>query len=176
VRVPTPGGIGSVDHVDPPSVVLISSGLPKMPNPTAVQSEVVAQDMPVSPLTWDGVFCVLHENPALAENNTVLTPAAKQTAVVGQEAERRRLVPAGDASFVQETPPEIVVIMAEPEPVLPLFPAATQSLTLEHEMPVMFTASLGADPDIQVLPLSDVRITYGVESEFVPPATQKSIG
>jgi hypothetical protein len=119
---------------------------------------------------------VLHENPALEENNTVFTPAAKQTAVVAQEVERSRLVPAGRASFVQETPPEIVVMMVEPEPVLPLFPTATQSLPLEHEIPVMFTASLGADPGSQVLPLSDVRITYGVASEFVPPATQKSIG
>lgn len=119
---------------------------------------------------------MLHENPALEENNTVFTPAEKQAAVVGQEAERRRLVPAGEASFVQETPPEIVVMMVEPVPMLPLFPTATQLLPLEHEIPVMFTASLGADPAIQLLPLSDVRITYGIESEFVPPATQKSIG
>jgi hypothetical protein len=73
----------------------------------------------------------------------VFTPAAKQTAVVGHEAERRRLVPVGGFSFVQERPPEIVVMIVEPAPVLPLLPTATQSRSVEHEMPVISTAFEG---------------------------------
>jgi hypothetical protein len=54
VRRPTPVGIGSIAQLDPPFTVPINSGLPKMPNPTAVQLEVEAQDMPLSPFTWGG--------------------------------------------------------------------------------------------------------------------------
>jgi hypothetical protein len=73
----------------------------------------------------------------------VFTPAAKQTAVVGHEAERSRLVPVGGLSFVQERPPELVVMMVEPTPVLPLLPTATQSKSVEHEIPVTSTALEG---------------------------------
>jgi hypothetical protein len=51
LRMPTPGGIGSMDQLDPPLVVPISSGRPKIPNPTAVQKAVVAQEIPFIPLT-----------------------------------------------------------------------------------------------------------------------------
>ncbi|HUE06078.1 MAG TPA: hypothetical protein VMP41_01545 [Acidimicrobiales bacterium] len=51
VRRPTPVGIGSVSQLDPPLTVPINSGLPKMPNPTALQTVVVAQAIPFSPLT-----------------------------------------------------------------------------------------------------------------------------
>jgi hypothetical protein len=104
------------------------------------------------------------------EWRTVFTPAAKQTAVVGHDAERRRLVPAGGGSSVQERPPEAVLIMVEPAPVLPLLPTATHSSRLEHEMPVTSTALKGGDWAVQLAPLLDVSSTYGAESRFVPVA------
>jgi hypothetical protein len=96
--------------------------------------------------------------------------------VVGHEAERRRLVPAGGFSAVQVRPPERVLMMVEPVPVLPLLPTATQSLLFEHESPVMLTASLGVVPTDHTPPLLVVRIAYGLASRFVPPVTQKSVG
>jgi hypothetical protein len=65
-----------------------------------------------------------------------------------------------------------VDIIVEPAPVLPVLPTATQSLSFEHEMPVILTALLGVDPTVHVLPLSELRIAYGVVSTFEPPATQ----
>jgi hypothetical protein len=100
----------------------------------------------------------------------VFTPAAKQTAVVGHDAERRRPVPAGGGSSVQERPPEIVLMMVEPAPVLPLLPTATQSSRREHEMSVTSTASDGGDWAVQLVPLLEVPSTYVVESRFVPVA------
>jgi len=72
-----------------------------------------------------------------------LTPAAKQVEVVGHDAERRRLLPAGGVTSVQERPPEIVLMMVEPVPELPLLPTATQSSRVEHEMPLTSTALEG---------------------------------
>ena len=51
VKTPTPAGIVSAVQVPPPSVVPTATGSPKMPNPTAVQSELVAHEIPFSPLT-----------------------------------------------------------------------------------------------------------------------------
>jgi hypothetical protein len=59
VRRPTPAGRGSVDQLEPPLVVPITSGLPKMPNPTAVHTELVAQEIPFSPLTSGGMVCAV---------------------------------------------------------------------------------------------------------------------
>jgi hypothetical protein len=49
--MPTPAGIDSIDQLEPPFIVPISSGLPKMPKPTAVQTEMEAQEIPFKPLT-----------------------------------------------------------------------------------------------------------------------------
>jgi hypothetical protein len=82
----------------------------------------------------------------------VSIPAAKQIAVVGHDADRRRLVPDGGVSFVQVRPPEFVLMMVELVPVLPLSPTATQSKRLEHEMPVTSTALEGELWDVHVAP------------------------
>jgi hypothetical protein len=50
VRMPIPTGIDSVDQLEPPLMVPIISGLPNMPNPAAVQTEIVGQEMPFRPL------------------------------------------------------------------------------------------------------------------------------
>jgi hypothetical protein len=55
VRTPTPEGTGSVVQVAPPFDVPITMGLPKMPKPTAVQSESDGQVIPFSPLTVAGI-------------------------------------------------------------------------------------------------------------------------
>jgi hypothetical protein len=116
-----------------------------MPNPTAVQSVVVAQEMPFKPLTSAGRFCACHAYPAFEENNTSLTPATKQIALVGHDAERRRLVPDGSVSSVHESPPEFVLMRVEPAPVFPVLPTATQSSNVEQETPVKSTALEGGD-------------------------------
>ena len=100
--MPTPAGTDSATQLDPPSLVPISSGLPKIPKPTAVQSDVVMHDMAFRPLTWGGMVSGCHAKPALEENNTASIPAAKQSDVVGHDAERRRLVPNGGISSVQD--------------------------------------------------------------------------
>ena len=125
-------------------VVPINSGLPKMPNPPAVHVEVVEQEIPFKPLTADGMLCVVQAYPAFEDAMTALTPAEKQLAVVGHDAERIRLVPVGGFSLIQVRPPEVVLMIVEPAPVFPPFPTATQSSKLEQEMPVKSTALAGA--------------------------------
>ena len=55
MRVPVPGGTVSGAQDVPPSLVPIRTGLPKIPNPTAVQTEVDAQEIPLRPLTSAGI-------------------------------------------------------------------------------------------------------------------------
>ena len=55
VRMPTPAGTDSEVHVAPASTVPMTTGLPKMPNPTAVQSDFVAHEMPLRPSTLEGI-------------------------------------------------------------------------------------------------------------------------
>ena len=70
VKTPTPAGTVSDVQVSPPSVVPMADGLPKMPNPTAVQSEVVAHEIPFRPLTSVGIDSGFHAYPALTEART----------------------------------------------------------------------------------------------------------
>ncbi len=63
------------------------TGLPKMPKPTAVQSDVVAHEMELSPATAEGMGCALHAYPALTETRTESIPTEKQSTVLGHEAE-----------------------------------------------------------------------------------------
>ena len=60
VNTPTPEGTVCAVQVDPPLVVLTMTGLPKMPKPTAVQSEGVGQEIPFSPLTLEGIESGVH--------------------------------------------------------------------------------------------------------------------
>jgi hypothetical protein len=71
------------------------TGLLKIPKPTAVHTDCVLHEMPFRPTTFEGVASGLHACPALTEVNTELTPTAKQSAVVGHDAELKRLVPGG---------------------------------------------------------------------------------
>jgi hypothetical protein len=60
VSSPIPGGAVRAAQVVPPSVVPMMTGLPNMPNPTAVQSEVDGHEMPFRPLTSDGIGSAFH--------------------------------------------------------------------------------------------------------------------
>jgi hypothetical protein len=66
-NVPTLGGTVSFLHVLPPSVVPMMTGLPKMPNPTAVHDEVLTHAMPVSPSTSAGTFCTFQLPPSFVD-------------------------------------------------------------------------------------------------------------
>ena len=63
-------------------------------------------------------------------------------------------------------------MMVEPAPSLPLLPTATQSSVAEHEMLVRSTASAGGAWEVQVDPLFNVPMTYGLELRLVPTAMQ----
>ena len=95
VSAPTEEGTVSEDQVVPALTVPMMTGLPKMPKPTAVQSDDETQEMPFRPATPEGSDCGLQARPALTDARTELTPTAKQSAVVGHEAALRRLVPGG---------------------------------------------------------------------------------
>jgi len=60
VSAPAPVGGVSWVQVDPPSVDPMTTGLPKMPIPTAVQSTVVGHEIPFRPLTAAGMGSVFH--------------------------------------------------------------------------------------------------------------------
>jgi hypothetical protein len=89
----------------------------------------------------------------------VLTPAAKQSAVLGHDTELIRLAPTGGFCDIQDSPPVVVVMIVAPAPVLPLSPTATQSVAFEQEMPVRSTALDGAVWRDQVEPLFEVPTT-----------------
>jgi len=144
VRVPVPDGATSCVQVDPPSVVPMTAGLPKIPNPTAVQSTVVGHEIPSSPFTEAGTDSALHAWPAFREVRTESTPAAKQTAVLGHDTEFSVLVPEGGFCATHDNPPVTVPMMVEPAPLVPLSPTAMQSKGAEHEIPVRLTSFSGA--------------------------------
>jgi hypothetical protein len=140
VKTPTEAGAVSEDQVVPASMVPMMTGLPKIPNPTAVQSDVVTQEMPFSPATLAGVVCGFQAWPALTDARTESTPTAKQSAVDGHDAELKRLIPDGGLCAVHDTPPEVVLMMVDPVPRVPELPTATQSSAAEQEIPVTSTA------------------------------------
>lgn len=128
MRSPTPAGTAvSAVQVVPESVVPMMTGLPKMPNPTAVQSDVVGHEIPLRPLTTEGIGSLFQAWPALDDASTELTPAAKHSAVLGHDAEVSWLVPSGGVCSVQLVPPLMVLMIVEPAPVFPLLPTAMQS-------------------------------------------------
>ena len=128
VKTPTPDGTVPGVQVRPPSVVLMATGLPKMPNPTAVQTAGRRTRDPVqaADLGWE-LSAGPHAYPALTEVRTESTPAAKQSAVLGHETAFRWLVPDGGFCAAQDNPPVVVPMMVDPAPMLPLFPTAMQS-------------------------------------------------
>jgi hypothetical protein len=140
VKTPTEAGTVSEDQVVPALMVPMMTGLPKMPKPTAVQSDVVTHEMPFSPATWEGIVCGLQAWPALTDARTESTPTAKQSAVDGHDAELKRLIPVGGLCEVQETPPDVVLMMVDPAPSVPELPTATQFSGAEQEIPVTSTA------------------------------------
>ena len=64
LKMPTPAGTVSVVQSVPPLDVPMIIGVQKMPKPTAVQSEDVGQEMPLSPLTPAGIELACHVRPA----------------------------------------------------------------------------------------------------------------
>jgi hypothetical protein len=117
---------------------------------------VVGQEIPLRPLTSAGIDSSVHAYPAFREVSTESTPAAKQSAVLGHEAEFSVLVPAGAFWAVHDKPPVIVPMIVDPAPLLPLLPTAMQSSGAEHEMPVRSTAFGGGLWRDQVDPVVDV--------------------
>src|ERR1700722_17233247 len=109
------------------------TGLPKMPNPTAVQSDAVTHEMPFRPATLGGSVCALQAWPALTDAKTESMPTAKQSAVDGHDTELIPLVPEGGDCAAHATPPVDVFMMVELAPTLPVLPTATQSSIDEHE-------------------------------------------
>ena len=87
VRMPTPDGTGSTSQLAPALTVPMMTGLAKLPNPTAVQSEAVAHETALSPLTWAGSDRAVQAYPPLTEARIELMPAAKQSVVVGHATE-----------------------------------------------------------------------------------------
>lgn len=168
--MPTPVGTVSVIHVAPALVVPIMTGLLKTPKPTAVQSDVVAHEIPLSPTTLEGIACGLHVRPSLTEKKTELTPTTKQSTTVGHDTEFSRLVPAGGTSSFHDVPPFEVLMIVDPDPRLPVLPTATQSSAAEQETPVRSTALLGAVWSVQVEPLSEEPTTKGVALRLEPTA------
>ena len=144
VKTPTEVGTVSEDHVLPALTVPMMTGLPKMPKPTAVQSDVVMQEMLFSPATSEGVVCGFQAWPALTDAKTESMPTPKQSAVDGQDTERMSLVPEGGDCAAHATPPDEVFMIVELAPTLPVLPTATQSSIEEQEIPVSSTALLGA--------------------------------
>src|SRR5580698_1903330 len=100
------------------------TGLPKMPKPTAVQSEFATHEMPFSPATWEGIVCGLQAWPALTDSRTESMPTAKQSAVDGHDAEFKRLTPNGGLWAVHDRPPDVVLMMVDPAPSVPESPTA----------------------------------------------------
>src|SRR5277367_24979 len=116
VSTPTPDGTVSVAQVAPALTVPMITGLPKMPNPTAVQSELVGQEIALRPLTSGGIDCAVHAYPSLTESRTEFSPTAKQSAVLGHETEFKRLVPGGGVRDAQDNPPVVVAMIVDPAP------------------------------------------------------------
>ncbi len=130
-------------------------------------------EIPVKPMTLDGIAWEFQVRPMLAVCKTVLIPTAKQSEVVGHETEWSWLIPGGGDWLDQDNPPVVVAIIVDPAPALPLFPTAMQSLALAHEMLKRSTPLEGTSVWlVQVDPLLSVPITYGAESKLVPRATQ----
>jgi hypothetical protein len=68
-------------------VVLITTGVEKMPKPTATHWEGDTQEIPVRPLTVAGMCSLCQVRPTFVVTSTVSTPAAKQATVDGHETE-----------------------------------------------------------------------------------------
>jgi hypothetical protein len=156
VKTPTPEGTVSAAQLPPALTVVMMTGLPNMPNPTAVQSAEVAHEIALRPLTSAGIGSGVQEYPSFTEPRRELTPTAKQTVVVGQEAEFSCAVPDGGACEIHDNPPVVVSMIVEPAPEFPVFPTATQSSAEEQEIPASSTAFAGGLWDDQVEPLFEV--------------------
>lgn len=149
------------------------TGIEKIPKPTAMHCEGDTHEIPVKPMTLDGIAWEFQDRPTLAVCKTVSTPTAKQSEVVGHETESSWLIPGGGDWLDQDNPPVVVAIIVDPAPALPLFPTAMQSLALADEMLKRSTPLEGTSVWlVQVDPLLSVPTTYGAESKLVPRATQ----
>lgn len=93
---------------------------------------------------------------------------------MGQLAEVSLLVPDGAASSLHESPPLVVFMMVEPDPLFPLLPTPTQSSNVEQAMLVISTALLGGDWLVHSAPVFDVPSRYPVELSLVPPAMHEA--
>jgi hypothetical protein len=159
VRTPTFDGTGWLDQTTPASVVLMMTGVEKMPKPTAVHVDGKTHEMPVRPLTSAGIDWPFQVRPTLVECKTASIPTAKQSVVVGHEAEASWLVPIGGVWFDQDNPPVVVARIVDPEPVFPLLPTVMQSFESAQEMLVRSTALDGTVWLAHVAPLLSVPIT-----------------
>ena len=92
----------------------------------------------------------------MTEASTEFTPAAKQSTVVGHDAELKRLVPGGGVCAAHDRPAVVVPMIVDPAPILPVLPTAMQSTALEQDTPVRSTALLAGLWRVQVEPLLEV--------------------
>jgi hypothetical protein len=148
------------------------TGIEKMPKPTAMHCVGDGHDMPVTPLTIDGIASEFQLRPTFVVCRMEPTPTAKQSTVVGHETEDSRPIPEGGDSLNQDESPDEIAIIVAPVPVLPLLPTPTQYPALEQAMLVMSTAFTGAVWVVQFEPLSVLLITKAVELRLLPAATQ----
>jgi hypothetical protein len=128
-------------------------GLPKMPKPTALQVEVVGQEIPLRPLTVAGIDCEVQVRPRLAVASNESVPTAKQVMVLGHEVEDNVSIPSGTVSSDQDKPLVVVEMTIEPVPAFPEFPTAMQSSALKQEIPERSIASAGVDCADQLDPV-----------------------
>jgi hypothetical protein len=135
------------------------TGLEKTLKPTAVHCEGDTHEIPVRPLTLDGIAWDDQVRPTFVPRRTALVATAKQTLVMGHEAECTCPIPKGVDSEDQAKPPVVVAMIGDPAPVLPLSPTLTQSFALAQEIPIRSTAFEGGDWLDHDDPLSRVPIT-----------------
>jgi hypothetical protein len=165
----TPAGSVVLFQIVPPSVVDIASPVSVNPlvvsstlSPTAVQSEVLEQEMSLTSLTPAGKVWVLHVVPSVVAARvgtaepTVLTADAQQSDVPAHPTVSRKANPLGGVWVAQVAPPSVVAIRAStPSPK----PPAQQSDVVGHEMSSRSWTVSGMVSEDQIEPASVVATT-----------------
>jgi hypothetical protein len=105
--------------------------LPVLDRPTTMQEELEEHDTALRLTRFGGVLCACHVVPPSVVCTTVLRSTAAQAEVVGHETPDSALSPEGSGSFVQVSPPFLVVRLTPPEG--PASPTAMQSELLGQE-------------------------------------------
>ena len=106
------------------------------PSVTAWQSELVGQEIPVTPPIACGVVCAAHCTPrSVVAMTWPADDPAQQSVADGQYTLVRSLIPDGTVCAVQEVPALVVARIAPPW--VGVCPTAKQSLAVGHETALM---------------------------------------